>query len=170
MRIQIIEAQPKDFFEIGQLMIDVYSNLEGFATPKQQPEYYEMLANIGDFVQKESVKLLLAKDKEKILGTVVYIADMEDYGSGGIATKETNASGFRLLTVSRPARGLGIGRKLTNACIEMAKSANVGQVIIHTTESMKVAWGMYEKMGFKRSVDLDFEQNGLTVYGFRYFF
>jgi len=32
---------------------------------------------------------------------------------------------------------------------------------------MQVAWGMYEKLGFVRSEDLDFEQEGIPVLGFR---
>ncbi len=148
-------------------MVDVYSSLPGFPSPKEQPAYYEMLANIGEFTKKESVELLVAKKEDDILGAVVYIGDMKDYGSGGTATQEKNAAGFRLLAVSQEARGLGVGKKLTMACIERAQSNGLSQIIIHTTESMKVAWGMYEKMGFKRSEDLDFEQSGLPVFGFR---
>jgi hypothetical protein len=40
-------------------------------------------------------------------------------------------------------------------------------VIIHTTSAMKVAWGMYARLGFKRSPDLDFMQEALQVFGFR---
>ena len=167
MSVTITSATLNEYQPIGKLMMEVYSNLEGFATPEEQPSYYEMLANIGDFVQKESVELIVAKRSNELVGAVVYINDMKDYGSGGTATKEKNAAGFRLLSVSNQARGLGLGKKLTMECIERARSNGLEQMIIHTTESMKVAWGMYEKMGFKRSEDLDFEQNGLSVFGFR---
>lgn len=40
-------------------------------------------------------------------------------------------------------------------------------MIIHSTMAMQTAWKMYEKLGFKRSVDLDFMQGDLPVYGFR---
>lgn len=33
--------------------------------------------------------------------------------------------------------------------------------------AMAVAWRLYEKMGFERSPDLDFDQNGLPVFGSR---
>lgn len=36
-----------------------------------------------------------------------------------------------------------------------------------TTEAMRTAWGMYERMGFRRSEDLDFPQEDLPVFGFR---
>jgi hypothetical protein len=33
---------------------------------------------------------------------------------------------------------------------------------------MSIAWKMYEKIGFKRSEDLDFMQGDLSVFGFRF--
>jgi hypothetical protein len=32
---------------------------------------------------------------------------------------------------------------------------------------MWIAWGLYERLGFERSEDLDFMQGELPVYGFR---
>jgi hypothetical protein len=40
-------------------------------------------------------------------------------------------------------------------------------MIIHTTKAMQTAWKMYEDIGFKRSIDLDFMQGELPVFGFR---
>jgi GNAT superfamily N-acetyltransferase len=94
---------------------------------------------------------------------------MKYYGSGGTATTEINAAGFRLLAVDLNARGKGIGKLLTEACIQLAKEEKQNQIIIHTTMAMQVAWRMYEKMGFKRSKDLDFMQEDLPVFGFRLF-
>ncbi|MEP0985569.1 GNAT family N-acetyltransferase [Ekhidna sp.] len=165
--VEIAIATPDMYAEIGQLMVNVYANLDGFPAQEEQPNYYEMLANIGDFANKESVDLLVAQSEDKIFGAVVYIGDMKDYGSGGTATRVKDAAGFRLLAVSKEARGLGLGRKLTIACIEKAKMQGLQEMIIHTTEAMRVAWGMYEKMGFERSEDLDFLQRGFPVFGFR---
>jgi ribosomal protein S18 acetylase RimI-like enzyme len=77
------------------------------------------------------------------------------------------ASGFRLLAVSPSARGKGIGKLLTEACISKAITDGNSQLIIHTTMAMQTAWKMYEHRGFKRSEDLDFMQGTLAVYGFR---
>src|SRR5262249_44009721 len=96
-----------------------------------------------------------------------YFSHMKYYGSGGIATQEQNAAGFRLLAVDPSIRGKGIGKLLVEECIRKAKDKNLGQVIIHTTAAMKTAWKMYENIGFKRSEDLDFMQGELPVLGFR---
>ena len=103
----------------------------------------------------------------ELLGGLVYFADMAEYGSGGSATRERNASGFRLLAVAPEARGRGGGRALVLHCIELARAGQQGQVILHTTAAMKVAWRMYEQLGFQRSPDLDFSQGDLPVFGFR---
>ncbi len=164
----IRDANPNEFQSIGKLMVKVYSQLDGFPNPEEQPNYYETLANIGSLTEKPKTKLLVAVSKNgEIGGGVVYFSDMQYYGSGGTATKEKNAAGFRLLAVAPTARGKGIGKLLTETCIEFAKNERQNQVIIHSTKAMQVAWKMYEKLGFERSEDLDFKQAELPVYGFR---
>lgn len=161
-------ALPEEFSTIGQLMVEVYSRLEGFPKRSEQPDYYEMLANIGEITKKPHTELLVAVTSDgRIAGAVVYFSDMSSYGSGGTATFEKNASGFRLLAVDPEARGRGIGKLLTEACINKARKDKNEQLIIHSTKFMQVAWKMYEKLGFKRSEDLDFMQEELPVFGFR---
>ena len=164
----IRNAKKEEFARVGQLMIDVYSKLKGFPKQREQPKYYKLLANVGKLTKNKKIELLVAaSDQGKISAAVVYFHDMKDYGSGGSATKEKNASGFRLLAVDANARGLGLGKLLTLACIEKARKSKSEQIIIHTTKAMKVAWNMYENLGFKRSRDLDFMQGNLPVFGFR---
>ncbi|MEW7291173.1 GNAT family N-acetyltransferase [Aquimarina sp. 2304DJ70-9] len=165
------DALPEEFLEVGELMVKVYSQLKGFPSKDEQPSYYEMLADVGSLTKKPLTRLLVALSEDgKIAGAVVYFGDMKHYGSGGTATKERNASGFRLLAVDPVARGKGIGRILTEACLQIAKDEKQNQMIIHSTKAMQVAWKMYENMGFKRSKDLDFVQGALLVFGFRLLF
>ncbi|MDX1761836.1 MAG: GNAT family N-acetyltransferase [Christiangramia sp.] len=168
-KITIRKAQAIDFRDTGELLVKVYSQLKGFPSKEEQPEYYEMLLNIGEITERPKTELLIALNNEnEIMGAVVYFSDMAYYGSGGIATEQKNASGFRLLAVDPKFRGLGVGKELILECIRKAREDNNNELIIHSTEFMKVAWGMYEKLGFKRSKDLDFMQKELPVYGFRF--
>ncbi|TDW48912.1 acetyltransferase (GNAT) family protein [Flavobacterium sp. 270] len=165
----IRNAHSSEFEEIGKLLIGVYSQLDGFPKENEQPNYYKMLANIGDFTNHPETELLVAVDHENtIAGAVVYFNNMKYYGSGGTATQEQNAAGFRLLGVDANFRGKGIGKLLIEECINKAKENNLNQIIIHSTLSMKTAWKMYEDLGFKRSEDLDFMQGELAVFGFRF--
>jgi GNAT superfamily N-acetyltransferase len=161
-------ARLSEFDDIGKLMVQVYSQLEGFPKEAEQPNYYKMLANVGELTNKPETEILAAVSSDgKIAGAVVYFSDMKYYGSGGTATKEQNASGFRLLAVDPLTRGQGVGKLLAAECIRKAKEKKHGQVIIHTTMAMQTAWKMYENLGFKRSEDLDFMQGALSVFGFR---
>nr|WP_299343911.1 bifunctional helix-turn-helix transcriptional regulator/GNAT family N-acetyltransferase [Allomuricauda sp.] len=165
---QIRLARPSEFKSIGDLLVQVYSRLEGFPKPHEHLDYYQYLSTVGELTQKTGVELWVAvSEKEEILGAVLYFSIMEHYGSGGSASQQKNASGFRLLAVSERARGLGIGKALIEACISKARKDGNAELIIHSTEYMSVAWKMYERLGFKKSPDLDFNQAGVSVYGFR---
>ena len=167
-RCTVRNAKPDEFLEIGKLMVEVYSQQEGFPKPTDQPDYYKLLANVGELTRMPGTELLVAVSAEgKIEGAVVYFSEMKNYGSGGKAPSEENAAGLRLLAVNPIARGQGIGKLLTCQCIGKARTKKLSQLIIHTTMAMQTAWKMYENMGFKRSEDLDFMQGGLAVYGFR---
>lgn len=170
-KYSVRNAEPGEFPEVGKLMVQVYSQLEGFPKKTEQPAYYNMLANIGEFVNKPETELLVAVSADgKIAGAVVFFGDMQYYGSGGTATREKNAAGFRLLAVSPIARGQGVGKLLTMECIRKAKAKNVHHLVIHTTKAMQTAWKMYENLGFKKAEDLDFMQGELPVFGFRLVF
>jgi len=162
------DAKPKEFTLIGELMIQVYGNLSGFPSQQEQPEYYKMLANVGNLTKNTKTRLLVAvNSNNQVLGAVVYIGDIKNYGAKNVAYSEKNAAGFRLLAVHPTARGKGIGKLLVNYCLKTAKLENNKQLIIHSTHAMKIAWKMYEKLGFKRATELDFIQDDFPVFGFK---
>lgn len=166
--LTIRDLRPEEFEALGRLMVEVYSHLEGFPTPEEQPGYYELLAHIGRFTEKKDARVLVALSPEnELVGGVVYFGDMAEYGSGGTATAVKNASGIRLLGICPRFRQQGAGRALTEACIRLAQEKGQTQVILHTTQPMQIAWRLYEQMGFLRSEDLDFLQQELPVFGFR---
>ncbi len=168
MAVHIRDIDSAEHATLGSIMVKVYSELKGFPTPQQQPEYYQMLQNIGSLTQKPNTQVLVALDEDnQILGGVVYFSDMAQYGSGGTATSQKQASGIRLLAVRSDIQGGGVGKALTHHCIELAKTHGNKQVILHTTQAMQIAWGMYQRMGFVRDESLDFSQGELAVFGFR---
>ena len=162
------DARPDEFAALGRLLVEVYSSLPGLPSPLEQPAYYAMLENIGEFTKKPGARLLVALAPDGALaGGVVYFGDMAHYGAAGIAPTITQASGIRLLGVDPKCRRMGIGKALATACIALAREQGHREVVLHTTKAMQTAWGMYERVGFARSPDLDFSQQGLPVFGFR---
>ncbi|MET3652915.1 GNAT family N-acetyltransferase [Dyella japonica] len=163
--VVVREIHPDEHRALGQLMVHVYGNLPGFPTPTQQPHYYDMLANIGDFTRIPQAKVLVAVDAGgQVVGGVVYFADITQYGAA-MTMSMVDTSAIRLLAVHPSVRGQGVGRQLMEACLQLARDHGHARVVLHTTEAMRVAWNMYERMGFQRAHELDFAQGDLQVYG-----
>ncbi len=164
----IRDIQPHEHQALGELLAQVYAQLEGFPTPQQQPAYYDMLRRVGRFTETPGARVLVAVDDDgTLLGGVVYFGDMAHYGSGGSATAERHTSGMRLLGVAPQRRGAGVGRALTLACLDAARASGNTGFVLHTTQAMRKAWQLYEGLGFSRAEDLDFMQGELPVFGFR---
>lgn len=167
-QLTIRPVQAGEYESLGRIAVAVYSALPGFPSPAQQPEYYDMLRNIGGMTEKSHTTVLVATLPDHgVVGGLVYFDDMSAYGSGGTATQQENASGMRLLCVDPQFRGAGAGKALSLECIRLAKDSGNKQLILHTTQAMEVAWQMYLGLGFERSEDLDFMQKDLPVFGFR---
>ena len=161
-------ARREEYAEVGALMASAYAGLAGFPSRDEQPDYYAMFDDLGALAERPQAALVVARDGSgELLGGVLYFGDMRHYGAGGTARDAANASGLRLLAVEPKARGRGIGRALTLACVERARRRGHAEILLHTTEYMSAAWALYERMGFERAVDLDFLQGTLAVRGFR---
>lgn len=164
----IRDLRPDEAAKLGRLVVEVYSDLDDFPAPAEQPGYYALMAGIGRIADKPGARVLVALTPQNDLaGGVAYFSDMAQYGSGGTAPSLKETSGVRLLAVSPHHRRLGAGKSLTRACIDLARQAGHAQLVLHTTQSMRIAWQMYERLGFERCEDLDFLQQDLQVFGFR---
>ena len=168
-RFSIREVKKDEYEALGQLVVNAYSQLEGFLTPEGQPEYYEMLANVGQINEREDASVLVAISPEsQVMGGCVYFSVMENYNPLSPAQKETNSSGIRLLAIDPKFRRRGLGKALTQECIRLARANGHHQVILHTTQAMQNAWAMYTNLGFQRAPQFDFTDMEMTIYGFRF--
>ncbi len=164
----IRKAYQSEYNELGQLIARVYSSLEGFPSLEENPEYYATFSDLGRLAEQKETKVLVAVDHTaNILGGLVFYGHAKNYGSGVIDTDFPSTSGIRLLAVKPRARKRGIGKALTQECIERTKRLKHNRILLHTTDAMKTAWKMYENIGFLRWPELDFQLNNLTVYGFQ---
>ncbi|MEO0572953.1 MAG: GNAT family N-acetyltransferase [Bacteroidota bacterium] len=164
----IRKAKDKEYAILGELIIKVYSSLDGFPSVSDNPDYYETFSNLQKLAQQKDTEILVTVNKrEGILGGVVFYGQAKYYGSGVIETNYKKTSGIRLLAVKPEVRKRGIAKALTLDCIQRTMALGHTQLMLHTTTSMKVAWKMYEKLGFTRWEDIDFELNGMMIYGFK---
>ena len=165
----IREAKPSEYSHLGGLMVDVYAKLEGFPFPSEIPDYYNTLRDVGRFKNSPRTKLLVAVSEKGVIdGGLVYFGDLKYYGSADESTHTQQSAAFRLLAVSSEAQGKGLGKLLIHTCFKQAKKEGFSSLIIHSTKYMMIAWKMYERLGFVRFPEIDFEKSGVQVYGFRY--
>jgi ribosomal protein S18 acetylase RimI-like enzyme len=167
-KYSIRKAYPTEFSLLGELTVDVYASLPGMPSVVEQPDYYGLLRDVAMRAHNPANSVFTAvSDSGELLGTVNFFADMSQYGSDRAASSISNAAGIRYLAVKPERRGGGIGRSLTAYCIGRARELGKSAVILHTTRAMPTAWAMYERMGFQRCAEIDFQQGTLEVFGFR---
>lgn len=62
---------------------------------------------------------------------------------------------IRLVAVHPDCKGKGIGKQLTQLCIDAATSAGEKTIALHTSEFQNAARHIYESMGFIKLMDLE---------------
>ena len=89
-------------------------------------------------------EIIVAEAGGRVVGGVVYVpadALKADYFDAAWPI-------IRMLVVDPSGRGLGLGRRLTEACIQRARRDRAALIALHTTPIMTVALPMYQRMGF----------------------
>src|SRR5205823_1930258 len=105
---------------------------------------------------------LVAEDTGALVGAVL-LYPAASGGSTGRPWPEV-----WLLAVASAARGRGVGAALMQECISRTRATGAGAVSLHTTDLRRVAKALYERMGFVRARELDFEPvPGVVIQGFR---
>jgi ribosomal protein S18 acetylase RimI-like enzyme len=92
-----------------------------------------------------AAEIIVAEDAERIVGAVAYVPPFTEPRADFFRPEWPI---IRMLVVDPAARGQGIGRRLTEACIERARHADAAVIALHTSPAMEVALGLYLRMGF----------------------
>jgi ribosomal protein S18 acetylase RimI-like enzyme len=100
------------------------------------------------------VQRIVAEQSGALVGSVMlYPPTVQSYGDmvAGPGWPE-----LRLLAVAPAWRRHGVGRSLVEECVQRAEHTGASRLGLHTSESMRAAIGMYERMGFVRAPEHDF--------------
>ncbi|MFZ3591204.1 GNAT family N-acetyltransferase [Bacillus sp. DJP31] len=109
------------------------------------------------------VELIVAELNGDIVGSVVlFPAKTKAYGG---YIDEFDYPEVRMLTVAPETRGKGVASALLFECIQRTKAKGYKSIGLHTGEFMKHAIGLYERLGFERLPQYDFEpgNDGIIV-------
>jgi ribosomal protein S18 acetylase RimI-like enzyme len=148
-RVEVREARSEEYEAVGELTVQAYI---GYPEVAEDPDY---IVELRDVAARAAVRpVLVALDGAgTVLGSVTYVG-----GPGPFAeSQDEEEAAFRMLAVTPPARGRGIGEALTRACIARARGEGQARMVLFTLPAMTAAHRLYERLGFERSPERDWE-------------
>jgi ribosomal protein S18 acetylase RimI-like enzyme len=148
MALRVREAAASEYAVIAALTVDAYAAVFG------RDGLHEYEAELRDVATRASVGTVLVAvdDSDEVVGAVGYVpgptTPMSEFD-------DPDACGIRMLAVAPSRQGMGAGRALTEACLERGRASGCRLVVLHSTEKMVTARGLYERMGFTRTTERD---------------
>jgi GNAT superfamily N-acetyltransferase len=159
MTVRIRDARPDERAAANELTLRAYAE---YATIMSAAAWAGLEAAMRSALgSDERVERIVALRDEKLVGSVMLYPASADAYSGAVG--RASSPEVRLLAVAPNARGLGIGRALMAECVRRARDAGASELGVHTSRSMQIAMRMYERMGFVRAADSDFQPAGAEL-------
>ncbi len=161
--IQIRDARPSDREAIEAVTLLAYQEYS-LLMPNHWDAYRESI--VATLADVRPAQQIVAEQQDRIIATVL----LYPVGLGVTAAAETpdTAPEVRLLAVHPEARGSGVGAALMNECIRRARQSGATALHLHTSDVMRAGIRLYERMGFHRAADLDFQLGPeLRIKGYR---
>ena len=151
--IEVRPARPEEYGEVGDLLVRVYAD-EGWGSG----DYLEVLRDVAG--RAEQAEVLVAVEGDVLLGSVTVAT------RGGPAAEQAGPGEavVRMLVTGPAARRRGTGTALVAACLEAARRDGCTRVRLSTQRGMASAHRVYERFGFTRTPEADWEpEPGLTL-------
>jgi ribosomal protein S18 acetylase RimI-like enzyme len=156
-------VQPEEYVPLGELTVAAYHSLPD--EMRHQHTYDQRLRDVATRARTSCVLVAVGPAGE-LLGGVTYVSGPDDPYSEELSEGE---AGIRMLAVDPALHGRGVGRALTEACIERARAAGRRRIILHTGDWMAAAKHLYESIGFQRETAIDFSPApGIYLIGYAF--
>ncbi|HYM84721.1 MAG TPA: GNAT family N-acetyltransferase [Candidatus Dormibacteraeota bacterium] len=153
-------ARPEEWDRVGEVTVAAYL---GLPDGPRHREYIEELRDVA--ARAADTEVLVAVDEAgTILGAVTYVGGPGPWFEDAADDEAV----FRALAVAPEAQGLGVGTALVEACIERARRDGRAALALNTRPSMVAAQRIYERLGFVRTPERDWEfEPGEWLLGYR---
>jgi GNAT superfamily N-acetyltransferase len=164
----IRDAVKEEFLYIREQRVNSYEE----HAKKIPDEHWKALkqAISSDADGLEDVERIVAELDGEIVGSVaLYPAKTVAYEG---YVEELDYPEIRMLAVIPQARGNGVAAALISECIRRTKAKGFASIGLHTADFMESAMRLYERLGFERLPQLDFEpaNDGIIVKAYRLIF
>ncbi|MFD0587441.1 GNAT family N-acetyltransferase [Paenibacillus sp. GCM10027627] len=157
------EAVPSDQEAIRNVLLDAYAEYE-FLYPQERWEQYK--ANISDSVTDTKVTArIVALLNGELVGSVFLYSTSE--AAYGLPELNIQTPIMRLLAVKRNVRGHGVATALIRASAAKSIAFGADTLHLHTSDLMKSAVRLYERLGFERAVEKDIVKEDGVVKSYR---
>ena len=135
-RIRLRPPRPGDFGKVVSLHGELYAREFGYDT-----SFEALVARIAaDFVRdfdSARERCWIAEQDGEVVGSVFLVK------------KSKAVAKLRLLVLDPKARGQGLGRRLTQACIGFARDKGYKKIILWTQSHLAAARAIYRAEGFR---------------------
>lgn len=149
MDFAIRRAAADEYETLGEITARAYLQ-DGLLDFGESDAYLGELRNVAR--RAAAAEVLAAVADGRVLGGVTFVPSggpMADIARPGEAE-------IRMLAVAREARGRGAGEALVRACIDRARAVEgCVRVVLSTQRTMRPAHRLYERLGFVRTPDRD---------------
>lgn len=137
--IQLLPAtHPSDWAETRSIFLEYAASLQVDLTFQ---EFQHEVDNLpGEFVTPRGAVLLAWVEGSLAGCCALRPLDSSDYA---------NAAEMKRLYVRPSFRGMGLGRQLTEAILDVARTAAYSCVLLDTLDDMEAARALYEDLGFE---------------------
>lgn len=150
MDITIRPVEPADHALLGEITAEAYL-ADGLLDFGIGDPYLVKLRDVPRRAAEAEV-LVAADARGRVLGGVTYAPPGNPWADIAAADEAE----FRMLAVSREARGAGAGEALVRACIDRARAtAGVTGIVLSTQPAMHGAHRIYRRLGFVRTPERD---------------
>ncbi|MER5709597.1 GNAT family N-acetyltransferase [Streptomyces sp. NPDC002122] len=152
MDFTIRAVRPEEYEELGELTGLTYLN-DGLLLYGEDDFYLAVLRDTARRARDAEVLVAVDMD-ERIIGGVTYAQGDTTWADIAVAGEAE----FRMLVVAPEARGRGVGEALVRACADRAGAApECARLVLSTDAKMVSAHRIYERMGFVRTPERDWE-------------
>jgi ribosomal protein S18 acetylase RimI-like enzyme len=148
LTLSIREALPGEYGELSSLVTAAYQEFAG-SLGSEWEGYRDDLADIARRAARGTQ--LIAETGGRLVGTVTYYPPVGDAAADEWWWWPKTFAYVRALAVHPDLRGAGIGRALTAACVEQARSEGAEGIALNTLDLMAGAMSLYHGLGFRQT-------------------